>query len=177
MSDILRWCHVFLVDGLSLFMLAKPVYNLAWLVFQRYYHELCQALSSCPEDVAEVLHNKALLTKEERSQVVDVRTQIPLEKALVLVQAIEKRIVAENSAAPLWQFCRALQESHGVGSILSRMKDQLGEWIGQLVHYFIFVFFLPFPLAYVEQHHQLPNNEWSGDTECQQPFCDEGPGE
>ena len=96
-------------------------------MFQRYYHELCQALSSCPEEVAAVLYSNALLTMEERSQVVDVQTHIPFKKAVVLVQAVEKRIIAEESAAPLKKFCRVLQRRHGVGSILSRMKFRLGE--------------------------------------------------
>ena len=180
MSDVTRWCHVLLVDGLSFLSLAKPVDNLAWRVFQRYYQELCQALSNCPEDVAAVLYNNALLTKEERSQVVDVQTQTSLEKALILVQAVERRIITENSVAPLRKFCQVLQRRHGVGSIVSRMKFRLSEWIRRLCISLDFIcFFLFFPSAYVEQHHQHPNEEWSSDTEGEQrpPSRGEGPSE
>ena len=31
--------------------------------------------------------------------------------------------------------------------------------------------------AYMEQHHQLPDDEWSSDTECEQKPLDEGSGE
>ena len=79
--------------------------------------------------MAEILYRNELLTKEERSQVVDVQTEIPLKKALALLQAIERRIIAEKSANPLRKFCRVVPRCHGVGSIISRIKFRLGEWI------------------------------------------------
>ena len=110
-------------------LLAKPVHNLALRVFQRYYAELCQALSSCPEEVAAILYSYELVTRQERSQAVDVLGLTPFRKADILVQAVEKRIVAENSSAPLRKFCQVLRRCHGVGSIVSRMKFRLGEWM------------------------------------------------
>ena len=53
-------------------LLAKPVHNLALLVFQRYYAELHESLSSCPKEVAAVLYSNELVTREERSQVEEV---------------------------------------------------------------------------------------------------------
>ena len=110
-------------------LLAKPVHNLALRVFQRYYAELCEALSSCPEEVAAVLYSNELVTRQERSQAVDVLGLTPFRKAEVLVQAVERRIVADNSSAPLKKFCQVLRRRHGVGSIVSRMKFRLGEWM------------------------------------------------
>ena len=109
-------------------LLAKPVHNLALRVFQRYYDELCQALSSCPEEVAVVLYSNELVARWEKSQAVDVAGLTPFRKAENLVQAIERRIVADNSSAPLKKFCHVLRRRHGVGSIISRMKMRLGEW-------------------------------------------------
>ena len=108
-------------------LLAKPIHNLALRVFQRYYDELCQALSSCPEEVASVLYSNELVTRQEKSQVVDVLVLTPFRKADILLEAIERRIVAENSAAPLRKFCQVLRRRHGVGSIVSRMKFRLGK--------------------------------------------------
>ena len=106
-------------------LLAKP-YNLALRVFQPCYDELCQALSSCPEDVATVLYSKGLVTRQERSQAVDVAALTPFRKAEILLQAVERRIVSDNSSAPLRKFCRVLRGHHDVGSIVSRMKFRLG---------------------------------------------------
>ena len=108
-------------------LLAKPVHNFALCVFQRYYDELCQALSSSPEEVAAVLYSKELVTRQERSQAVDALGLTPFRKAEILVQAIERRLVVENSSARLRKFCQVLQRRHGVGSILARMKCRLGE--------------------------------------------------
>ena len=110
-------------------LLAKPVHNLALRVFQRYYAELCQALSSCPEELATVLYSNELVTRQERSQAVDVSGLTPFRKAEMLVQAVEGRIVVDNSSAPLKKFCQVLRRRHGVGSIVSRMKFRLCEWI------------------------------------------------
>ena len=110
-------------------LLAKPVHNLALRVFQRYYAELCETLSSSPEEVAVALYSSELVTRQERSQAVDVAGLTPFRKADILVQAIERKIVADNSSAPLKKFCQVLGRRHGVGSIVSRMKFRLGEWM------------------------------------------------
>ena len=117
------------LNGVFFFLLAKPVHNLALRVFQRYYDELCQALSSYPEEVAAVLYSNELVTRQERSQAMDALGLTPFRKAEILVQAVERRIVAENSTASLWKFCQVLQRRHGVGSIASRIKFRLGEWM------------------------------------------------
>ena len=107
-------------------LLAKPVHNLALRVFQRYYGELCQALSSCPEEVAAVLYSNELVTRQERSQAVDVAGLTPFRKAEILLQAVERRIVSDSSSAPMRTFCRVLCGRRDVGSIVSRMKFRLG---------------------------------------------------
>ena len=108
-------------------LVAKPLGNLALRVFQRYYGDLSQALSSCPEEAAAILYSNELLTMQERSQAVDTLGLTPFRKAEILVQAIERRIVAGNGAAPLRKFCRVLRTRRGVGSVVSRMKFRLGE--------------------------------------------------
>ena len=110
-------------------LLAKPVHNLALRVFERYYAELCEALSSSPKEVAAVLFSNGLVTRQERSQVEEVLGLTKFDKAAILVQAVERKIVAENSSAPLKKFCQVLRRRHGVGSIVSRMKCRLGEWM------------------------------------------------
>ena len=110
-------------------LLAKPGQKLALRVFRRYYYGLCQALSSCPEEVAAVLYSNELVSRQERSQAVDVMGLSPFKKAEILVQAVEKRIVSDSSSASLRKFCRVLRGWQGVGSIVSRMKFRLGEWM------------------------------------------------
>ena len=109
-------------------LLAKPVHNLALRVFQRYSDELCQALGSCVDEVATVLYNNKLVTWQERNQVKE-GLGLTIGKAANLVQAIERKLVAENSFAPLKTFCQVLRRCHGVGSIVSRMKFRLGKWM------------------------------------------------
>ena len=106
---------------------AKPVDNLALLVFRRYYVELCQALSSCPEEVAAVLCSNGLVTRQERNQVEEVLELTEFDKADILLQAVEGGIVTANNGAPLMKFCQVLRKHHDVGSIVSRMKCRLGE--------------------------------------------------
>ena len=105
---------------------AKPVDNLVLGVFRRYYHELCQALSSCPEEVAAVLYSNKLVTMHERSQAVDVTGLTPFQKAELLVQAVERRIVTAHNDAPLMKFCEVLQGHQSLGNVVSGMKSRLG---------------------------------------------------
>ena len=96
-------------------------------VLQRYYAELCEALSSSPEEVAGVLYSNGLVTRQERNHVEEVLGLTKFDKAVILMQAIERKLVAENNSAPLKKFCQVLRRRHGVGSIVSRMKFRLGE--------------------------------------------------
>ena len=112
--------------------MAKPVHNLAVRVFQRYYNELCQALSNCPEEVAVVLYSNELVTRQERDTAVDTLGLTPYRKAETLVRAVEGRIVADNGSAPLVRFCRVLRGHRDVGSIASRMKFRLGECMNEI---------------------------------------------
>ena len=109
-------------------LLAKPVHNLALCVFQRYEAELREALSSRPSEVAAILYSNGLVTMQERSQVEEVLVLTKLDKAAILVQAVERKIADEKSSAPLKKFCHVLRRHHGVGSIVSRMKLWLGDW-------------------------------------------------
>ena len=106
---------------------AKPVDNLALQVFRRYYAELSDALSRCPEEVAKKLYSAELITMKERRQALDTLGLSPYRKSDLLMEAVEGRIVTENSAAPLRKFCHLLQRGYGVDSILARLKLRLGE--------------------------------------------------
>ena len=110
-------------------MLAKPVHYFALRVFRRYYAELCEALSSNLEEVAAVLYSNELVTIREKSEAVDGAGLTSFGKAEILLQAVQGRIVADNSSAPLKKFCEVLRRRHGVGSIVSRMKFRLGECV------------------------------------------------
>ena len=105
---------------------AKPVGNLALRVFQHYYAELCAALSVEPHQMARIMFSKELISEETKRRVVEMRDPY-LDKADVLVQAIYKRIEAENSSKILMSFCQLLKRHPVLGSIVGRMKVRLGE--------------------------------------------------
>ena len=83
---------------------AKPVDNLALQVFRRYHAELSRALSGFPDEVAAELYSAGLITLHDKSQAVDTLGLTPFRKADSLMEAVERRIVTENSAAPLKNF-------------------------------------------------------------------------
>ena len=95
-----------IADSISIFgsFVAKPVDNLALKVFQRYYAELSRALSGCVDKVAVELYSAGLITTQEKSQAVGTQGLTPFRKADCLMEAVERRIDAENSAAPLNEF-------------------------------------------------------------------------
>ena len=106
---------------------AKPVDNLALRVFRRYYAELSDALSGCPEEVAAKLYSAGLITTKEKRQALGTLGLSSFRKADLLMEAVERRIVTENSAAPLREFCHLLRRRYAIDSILARMKLRLGE--------------------------------------------------
>ena len=106
---------------------AKPVDNLALQVFRRYHAELSRALSGFPDEVAAELYSAGLITLQEKSQAVGTLGLTPFRKVDSLMEAVERRIVTENSAVPLTKFCRLFRRGYGIESILARMKSRLGE--------------------------------------------------
>ena len=111
---------------------AKPVGNLTLCVFQRYYAELCSALSAEPHQMAREMYSKELISEEMMRRVVKMRDPF-LDKADVLVQMIQNRIAAENSSKTLMSFCQLLKRRPVLGSIAVRMKARLGEEVSRFV--------------------------------------------
>ena len=109
------------------YLVVKQVDNLALHVFQHYYGELCQALRSSLKEVATVLYSKKFVSGQERSQALEAQGVTPMRKAYILMQVIERKIAAANSATMVKKFCRVLRRLHGVGAIVSRMKTRLGD--------------------------------------------------
>ena len=114
------------VDNSFLFSLAKPVHSLALRVFQRYYAELCTSLSEDPHQIAREMFSKELIGEETMRRVVEMPAPF-LDKAGVLVQAIQNRIASENSSNTLMVFCQVLKRRPVAGSVAARMKARLGE--------------------------------------------------
>ena len=96
-------------------------------MFRRYYDDLSEALSGCPEEVATKLYSAGLITTQEKRQAVGTSAHSPFRKVDLLLEAIERRIVTENSATPLREFCHLLRRRYSVDSILARIKLRLGE--------------------------------------------------
>ena len=109
-----------------LFSLAKPVHSLAQRVFQPYYAKLCVALSEDPNQIAREMYSKELIGEETMRKVVEMPTPL-LDKAGVLVQAIQNQIAVENGSSTLMALCQLLKRHPAAGSVVARMKARLGE--------------------------------------------------
>ena len=107
------------------YLLVKQV-DLALHVFQHYYGELCQALRNSLKEVATMLYKKEFVSRQERDQVVNAQGLTTMRKAYILMQIIERRVLAANSATMVKKFCLVLQRHQCVGSIVSRMLSRLG---------------------------------------------------
>ena len=107
-------------------ILAKPVGNLTLRVFQRYFAELCTVLSREPHQMAREMFSKELITKETMRVVVEMRDSF-LDKAGVLVEAIQDRVAVEGNSRVLTALCELLKGRPDVDRIAARMKARLGE--------------------------------------------------
>ena len=111
-----------------LFSLAKPVYNsrLALRVFRHYYSDLCTALSEDPHQIAREMFSKGLIAEETMRRAVEMPVPF-LDKAGILVQAIQNLIAAQSSSKALFTFCQLLKRRPVAESVAARMKARLGE--------------------------------------------------
>ena len=105
---------------------AKPVGNLTLRVFQRYFAELCTALSREPNQMSREMFSKELICEETMRRVVEMR-EFSTDKAGVLVQAIRDLIKVKGNSEPLKAFCELLKGRPEAGNIAARMKARLGE--------------------------------------------------
>ena len=103
---------------------AKPVGTLDLRVIQHYYFELCEALSSDPHQMALEMYSRELISRDEKRKVIEGRGA-GLERAEILVQAIERRLVTDNNRTALTTFCQLLEKRPTLGNITARMKARL----------------------------------------------------
>lgn len=106
---------------------AKPVGNLALRVLQHYYFELCEALSGDPHQMALAMYSKELISRDEKRLAMEGHgTMITsLQKAEVLVRAIERRTLTDSNGTALIAFCQLLEKRPTLGNIAARMKARL----------------------------------------------------
>ena len=106
---------------------AKPVNNLALRVIQRYYAELCEALSIDPHQVAVEMYSRKLISREEKRKAVEGQGYMitPLQRAEVLMQALERATLMDGKWTALTAFCQLLEKRPSSGRIAARMKAML----------------------------------------------------
>ena len=122
----------FMVSLLLSFNAAEPIQELALKVFQHYYAELCEALSSDPHQIAREMFSAMLISQQTRTQVLMMRG---LTRGLtsckwqadILIDAIGAKIATENSFEPLLVFCKVMKKYPAVKSIAARLKARIGE--------------------------------------------------
>ena len=106
---------------------AKRVGNLTLRVFQRYFAELCTALSKEPNQMAREMFSKELISEETMRRVVEMR-EPSTDKAGVLVQTIQDLIKVKGNSKPLKAFCELLKRRPEAGNLAARVKARLGEF-------------------------------------------------
>ena len=77
--------------------------------------------------MAHEMFSKELITKDTMRTVVKMQDPF-LDKAGVLVEAIQDQIAVEGNSRPLKAFCELLKRHPEVGNIAARMKARLGEY-------------------------------------------------
>ena len=95
-------------------------------MFDRYYAELCTALSEGSHQIAREMFSQNLISHVTMRRAVELQL-VGEEKADVLVHAIRNRIAAENNSKTLFAFCELLKRRPVAGSVAARMKARLGE--------------------------------------------------
>ena len=108
---------------------AKPSGNMALRVLQPFYFELCEALSSDPHQMALEMYSRALISRDEKSMVVECQAALVtrVQRAEILVRAVEGKLVAENNWKDLTIFFQLLEKRPTLRNIAARMKAKLSK--------------------------------------------------
>ena len=106
---------------------AKPVGNLSLRMFQRYFARMANALKECPGAVANDLYSNQLISRETVDKVNLTLGLTPLEKATILLMAVEPAIADAKSDKALKKLCGVLAKHPNMKWLSNHMMKRYSE--------------------------------------------------
>ena len=95
-------------------------------VFQRYFARMAKCIQQCPQKLADKLFKKGFISEKTLEKVKSSTVLTPLQKAEILLRAVDTGNITDESGKWLKKFCRFLAKYQGLKDVSEQIQKKLG---------------------------------------------------
>ena len=103
-------------------------------IFQRYFHRMVKCVQQCPPKFADELSEKGFISENTLGKVKSSSGLTPLQKAEILLRAVDTRNITDESGKWLKKFCRFLAKYQSLKDISEQVQKKLGRLCTSMYH-------------------------------------------
>ena len=95
-------------------------------VFRRYFARMAKCMQQYPHQLAGKLFVKGFISEKTMERVKSSTELTPLQKAEVLLRAVDTRNITDETGKCLKKFCKFLAKYHGLKEVSEQMWKKFG---------------------------------------------------
>ena len=103
-------------------------------VFQRYFARMAKCIQQCPQKLADKLSEKGFISEKTLGKVTSSTGLKPLQKAEILLRAVDIGNITDESGRWLKKFCRFLAKYQGLQDVSEQIHKKLGKLSTSMHH-------------------------------------------
>ena len=103
--------------------------------FKRYFAQMAKCIQQSPQQLAKKLFKKKLIAEKTLEKVKSSTGLSSLQKAEILLRAVDMRNITDESGKSLKKFCRVLDKYLNLKEVLKQMLKKFGRLSNTCVSY------------------------------------------
>ena len=108
--------------------------NIPMRVFQRYFTQMAKCIQPCPQQMANKLCAKEFISEKTQEKVKSSTEITSLQKAEILLRAVDTGNITDESGKWLKKFCKFLAKYQGLKRISEQIQKELGKFCASMHH-------------------------------------------
>ena len=115
-----------LLSCLFVFLIGKLKGNIPMRVFRQCSPQMTKCIQQCPQNFSDKLCKKGFISEKTLRKVKSSSGLTQLQKAKILLRAVDTGNIADESGKWLKKFCRFLAKYEGLNDISEQIQKNLG---------------------------------------------------
>ena len=108
-------------------------------VFRKYSSQMAKCIQHCPPNFADKLLKKGFISEKTLRKVKCSSGVTPLQKAKILLRAVDTGNITDESGKWLKKFCRFLAKYQGLKDISEQIQTKLGRLFISMCHVHVYL--------------------------------------
>ena len=108
--------------------------NLPMRVFRQYFARIAKCMQHYPHQLASKLFAKGFISEKTQETVKSSTGLTSLQKAEILLRAVDTRNITDETGKHLKKFCKFLAKYQGLKEVSEQMRKKLGRLCTTMYH-------------------------------------------